>query len=95
MTLTIFVNYSVVILSFLGGIRWVQGLNGQLEKNDFIWSVIPGLLAWICMALPTAFALIGLLSGFIGVAYLDLYARPLVAPKAFMKLRLGPKLDSD
>ena len=92
MALVIFVNYSVVILSFLGGIRWAQALNGQLEKNDFVLSVIPSLLAWACMALPTAFALIGLLLGFIGIAYLDLHARPLAAPKAFMRLRLGLSL---
>ncbi len=68
------------------------GAEWSTRKNDFIWAVIPSLLAWICMALPTAFALIGLLLGFIGVAYLDLHARPLVAPKAFMTLRLGLSL---
>ncbi len=31
--LIVFVNYCVVILSFLGGIRWAQALNGQLEKT--------------------------------------------------------------
>jgi len=33
MALAIFVNYGVVILSFLGVVRWAQALNDQLEKT--------------------------------------------------------------
>jgi hypothetical protein len=88
----VFTGYSAVILSFLGGIRWAQALNGQLPKNDFIVSVMPSLLAWVCLLLPTQFALVGLMLGFIGAAYLDLRARPLVTSRAFLKLRLGLSL---
>ena len=86
--LTGFIAYGAVILSFLGGIRWAQALAGQLPKQDFLYSVIPSLLAWACLLLRPEVALVGLALGFAGTAYLDISGRPLHAPKAFITLRL-------
>lgn len=86
--LPLFIAYSAVILSFLGGIRWAQALAGHLPKQDFLYSVIPSLLAWVCLMLRPEFALVGLALGFAGTAYLDISGRPLYAPRAFITLRL-------
>ena len=86
--LPLFIGYSAVILSFLGGIRWAQALAGQLPKQDFLYSVIPSLLAWVCLQLRPELALVGLALGFAGTAYLDTSGRPLNAPIAFITLRL-------
>jgi len=86
--LPLFMTYSAVILSFLGGIRWAQALAGQLSQKDFLYSVLPSLLAWVCLMLRPELALIGLALGFAGTAYLDISGRPLHAPIAFIKLRL-------
>jgi Protein of unknown function (DUF3429) len=87
--LDLFLYYGAVILSFLGGIRWAQALNGQLDALDFVLSIMPSLLACLSLLLPSRFGLASLALGFIAVAYLDLVLRPLVAPKGFLKLRLG------
>lgn len=48
----IFRSYSVVILSFLGGIRWGHALlreqddTSNPERWTLIWSVVPPLVAW-------------------------------------------------
>jgi hypothetical protein len=86
--LPMFIGYSAVILSFLGGVRWAQALAGQLPKQDFLYSVIPSLLAWVCLLLRPEVALVGLALGFAGTAYLDISGRPLNAPIAFITLRL-------
>ena len=61
--IAIFRNYSVVILSFLGGIRWGhailhshdEGSNIQLAPLSI--SVVPALIAWATMFLSNAPAL--------------------------------------
>jgi hypothetical protein len=90
--MALFVYYGAVILSFLGGIRWAQALSAQLEKVDYVFAIMPSLFAWLCLALPVKLALIGLALGFTAVAYLDILARPLKAPKAFLRLRFGISL---
>lgn len=61
--IAIFRNYSVITLSFLGGIRWGHSL---LQSQDEVspidlysipFSVIPAMLAWATMFLDTTLAL--------------------------------------
>ncbi len=68
--ITIFRNYSVVILSFLGGIRWGHAL---LRKHDdqslvdnrvIFFSVVPALTAWATMFFQTTPAIAILLLAF-------------------------------
>jgi hypothetical protein len=87
--LAVFQYYGAVILSFLGGIRWAQALNGQLSGLDFVLSIMPSLLACLSLLLPARLGLVSMAFGFIAVAYLDLVLRPLVASRGFLKLRLG------
>jgi len=47
--------YAALIVSFLGGVRWGTAMqHNQAER--LIPSVIPSLLAWTCLALPSSYA---------------------------------------
>ena len=49
------VGYSALIASFLGGVHW--GIAAQLPQRNagfhYAWGVVPSLLAWVAMLLPT------------------------------------------
>ncbi|MBA5779152.1 DUF3429 domain-containing protein [Stappia sp. F7233] len=48
--------YAALILSFLAGIRWGQGLFSQVDKDRrdrlFFWSIVPPLIGWDAVFLP-------------------------------------------
>ena len=66
----IFRNYSVVILSFCGAIRWGHALlredaeGAAHEAMPIILSIIPAFVAWTTMFMPTQLALGALLVAF-------------------------------
>jgi hypothetical protein len=77
-TLRGFVAYSVVILSFLGGIRW-----GVASRSDHFGglapaiSVVPSLWAFACLLWPDSDnAAWGLMAGFFGLAIADRWFPP-------------------
>ncbi len=61
--------YAAVILSFVGAIHWGVLLatpNYRLERRGnwrYLWSVIPALMAWPMLLLPSDWALLGLTLG--------------------------------
>jgi Protein of unknown function (DUF3429) len=85
---SVFSNYAAVILSFLGGIRWAFAVNGQLQKIDLVLAVMPSLLAWCSLLMPPTLTMTGFILGFIAMAYLDVFARPLPLTRGFLRLRL-------
>lgn len=61
LALKVMLAYGAVILSFLGGIRW--GLALRLENADrrdarFALSILPSLLGWVALLLPSFPALV-------------------------------------
>jgi Protein of unknown function (DUF3429) len=55
-------QYAALIVSFTGAIWWGLALSqtaGSERNFLFTWSVVPCVLAWIVLALPTNLALIG------------------------------------
>jgi hypothetical protein len=61
--------YGAVILSFVGALHWgfaigIPGLDRTVRDRSFIWSVMPALLAWLCLLLPPFAACLGLIAGF-------------------------------
>ena len=61
-------TYGAVILSFLGGIRWGLIVNNkaQLQKwSPLAWSVVPSLIAWPALLLPSRYMLSVLAVGFV------------------------------
>lgn len=62
--------YAAIILSFLGGMWWIQGLlAGSRSKAVYVIAVLPSLIGWGAMLLP---------SGGLVVVALCLLASPLV-----------------
>ncbi|MEA5445999.1 DUF3429 family protein [Gammaproteobacteria bacterium AB-CW1] len=59
--------YGAVILSFLGATHWGMGLAGGrgLGKGDFLAAVLPALLAWLSLLLPSSPGLMLLIAGFV------------------------------
>lgn len=54
----LFVQYSAIILSFLGGVHWYHGLSQEEAKSQLIVAMIPSILAWFCIGfMPNYFAL--------------------------------------
>jgi hypothetical protein len=89
------VGYGVVILSFLGGVRWGVAIkedeNGDGKANrDFIISVVPALVAWFAWFQPAPADLWWLAAAHVLLGLLDygLACRVLV-PEWFGRMRLG------
>lgn len=58
----IFKIWSIIILAFLGGIRWGFAIaNEPLENRNLLLSVIPSILALFVVLLPDAYAILALL----------------------------------
>lgn len=66
-SLLMLISYGAVILSFLGGIRWgfATARNDDASARELLTSVVPSLIAWMCLTLPSAPALILLAVTFI------------------------------
>ena len=57
--------YGALILSFLGGIHWGFATAGFVSAKHFFVSVIPSLWAWVALASPDLYNLIGIILGLI------------------------------
>ncbi|MGL4440276.1 MAG: DUF3429 domain-containing protein [Bosea sp. (in: a-proteobacteria)] len=89
------VGYGVVILSFLGGIRWGLAMKeteagNAKAKRDFIIAVIPALLGWFAWFQPSPMDLWLLAVAHIALGLLDYgLACRIIAPEWYGKLRLA------
>lgn len=64
--------YAAIILSFMGAIYWGVVMSGEQPGSKyFIASVIPALLAWSALLMPTLFAFAILIVGFIALIVFD------------------------
>tara|TARA_B100001093_G_scaffold517839_1_gene600643 strand:- start:2095 stop:2544 length:450 start_codon:yes stop_codon:yes gene_type:complete len=85
-----FVLYSLAILSFMGGVHWGLALiTGTRQSTRLLISVVPVIVAWICLitlAAPLTLAVLG--GGFIAQWFID---RPLLAelpiPPWYLEMR--------
>lgn len=84
------VAYGAVIASFLGGVHW--GIAAQLPPGDaafhYVWGVVPSLVAWAAMLLPT-YAGLALLGLTLTACYLvDKQSYPRLGWAAWLPMRL-------
>ena len=93
--IAIFRNYSVVILSFLGGIRWGHAILNSHDEDSNIQlgpisiSVVPALIAWTTMFLSNAPALALLLLAYCLQGVWDSFSAHLdTLPKWFGTVRI-------
>lgn len=68
------IAYGAVILSFLGGIHWGIALQSGSPRR-FAISVVPSLLAWLALLLPSTLALSLLIVCLVAQLVLDLQVR--------------------
>ena len=58
-------GYAAAIVSFLGGVHWGIGFmrGSAAPRLHFVWGVVPSLMAWLALMMPTyaALPLLGLL----------------------------------
>jgi len=89
-------TYGAVILSFLGGIHWglavapaPTGSPASAKLRRLGASVVPSLVGWVALSLPTGPGLLVLSAAFALMLSFDLYAqRRGEAPPWYPKLRL-------
>lgn len=90
-TLTLFLGYSAVILSFMGAVHWGLAMAEPryAPARAMSLSVMPALLAWLALALPPPAAAVVFALGFGGVYMIDEAARRRGhAPAWYRRLRL-------
>jgi hypothetical protein len=83
----IFIQYSAVILAFLGGIHWYDALHRTANIMQLSVAMLPSLLAWCCLSMPALDSAIMLLTaGFVGILFYDLHT--LKIDRAYRSLRI-------
>jgi hypothetical protein len=84
--------YGACILSFMGGAQWgilLQRDDGHAPFSRFLISVLPALLAVLCLLIPNGPGLIGLIAGFLGLLAYDISTvRQGLAPRWYTSLRV-------
>ena len=81
------ISYGAVIVSFLGGIHWGSP-TGAAHDAARVWGVVPSLLAWPLLLLPTSrFALIGLAASLALCWAVDRARFPAMGLSALLPLR--------
>ena len=82
--------YSATILSFLGAIHWGLTMRDESSPNTgmLVWGVVPSLIAWVALLLPTASGLL-LIAVFLGVCFAaDRGVYPRFGLHAWLPMRL-------
>lgn len=84
--------YGACILSFMGGAQWGILLprdNGHAPFSRFLISVLPALVAVVCLLIPHRPGLIGLIAGFLSLLAYDISTvRQGLAPRWYTSLRV-------
>lgn len=87
-------TYGAVILSFLGGVAWGLTLTNETlapaaARREFLYAVLPSLLAWLALLLPTALGTALLALCFVATLGHDWrYAKTHPVPDWFVRLRV-------
>lgn len=87
--------YAMVILAFMGGVRWGLAMVAQSRRTSspdriaLIVSVVPALLGFTCWFLPRTAGLLGFMFGFSGLLVYDLLtSQGFGAPVWYLRLRI-------
>ena len=69
-----FVQYSAIILSFLGGVHWLDALQNRRNNHQLFASMLPSIIAWLSLVFLDGSTLLSMLSvAHIGVLIYDKY----------------------
>lgn len=90
--LPLLASYGAVILSFVGALHWGYAVRDTPSGTEawvrFGWSVVPALMAWVCL-MPPASVGVPMLAGALGIclAVDEALARRMPSPAWLMPLR--------
>lgn len=71
---TYFVQYSAIILSFFGGIHWLDALQNRRKDHQLYVAMLPSIVAWLALIFLEGNSLLSALSvAYIGVLMFDKY----------------------
>lgn len=69
-----FVQYSAIILSFMGGIHWLDALQNRRKNHQLFASMLPSIVAWLSLVFLDGTVLLSILSlSHLGVLVYDKY----------------------
>lgn len=69
-----FVQYSAIILSFMGGIHWFDALQNRRKNHQLFASMLPSIVAWLSLVFLDGTVLLSILSlSHLGVLVYDKY----------------------
>jgi uncharacterized membrane protein YGL010W len=84
---SLFIQYSAVILAFLGGVHWHDALSRTTSKSQMSIAMLPSLVAWFSLFYPNGkISLTLLAAGFLLMLIYDLLT--LQTDKQYRLLRL-------
>ncbi len=84
-----FLQYSALILAFLGGVHWYRGIIAHPSSLTAALALLPSLLALTALWLLTAdWALGALALGYLGVLGWDLAVLRIEAPRGYLAMRI-------
>lgn len=71
---TYFVQYSAIILSFFGGVHWLDALQNRRNDHQLYVAMLPSIVAWGALVLLDGYLLLSVLSvTYIGILMYDKY----------------------
>jgi hypothetical protein len=92
----ILISYAAVILSFLGAVYWgvamiVKEMSIKKRNMMLSWSVIPSIVAWICLLIPQVYGFI-----FLSIFFVIIFTFKNITKiiQTILKMILGPKIKS-
>ena len=91
-TILLLTQYSAVVLSFLGGIRWGLAMRhaGPARTLDLAMTVLPPLVAWASLSVPLPYTFAVLAAAFAAHGAWDAFAvHSGAAPRWYVRLRGG------
>lgn len=69
-----FIQYSAIILSFFGGIHWLDALQNRRNNHQLYVAMLPSIIAWGALIFADGNALLSILSvAYIGILMYDKY----------------------
>lgn len=57
-----FIQYSAIILSFFGGIHWLDALQNKRKNHQLYFSLLPSIVAWLALVFLDGPTLLSVLS---------------------------------
>jgi hypothetical protein len=87
---TYFSQYSAIILSFFGGIHWLDALQNRRKNHQLFVAMLPSIVGWLSLVFLQGYMLFSVLSiAYVGVLMYDKYVlaleQDILIPYTFLR----------